>query len=650
MKQFSILFFMLFIVLGSKAQKVSSVPEGFQLSSFMVRSSFYTNDLAKRFLISPSIIKKFNPKIKSVIYKGSVIRVPIKVRPTQWDPSKVNTNKLFLGPEDARPIEEWEWEKETIDPLLSEEVLSLNEINGDSIQKFKISQHIKKIDQRVSYLKFQTDSIKREEFSFEYDEKDINALLKRLQQARNRHYESSPFGREQDSLNKLRSLLSEENNRLSLKLNEYEYLVDNAYYFKKSKEGARDLKSAKKATSIEYRLYYERQYLIDNDGELFKKKETKSTVKPTEIVTYEKSKVSVDKKSVSKPKETLISEENKVIASFGNEVNDSKSDIAPSVTNLQKSKSEAVIPLKDNVSTEKDMVDLSELPFTSLTVIKTNDNTNTLFYSKKIVKEQQLNLDDVDNLILNEKLVIPQFSIKPIKVDYIKGKPFYSIGGDSISKMKSMGFLNLFKANILLNEQKQAIENLEKSIKVDPQNVKSWVYHADLLLLSQRQQDAMIEYLIATKIDPNNSALFFKIGSLYEKTNNIGKAYEFYSNAISVDSFYSNAYFARAKLSLEQGEIKEAIRDYSDLLQILPTIENAYKERGHLRLKERDYEGALWDYNEYFKIANPDADVYYRRGICKLFTGKIVDGCEDFKVAKKLNFYDAEKALKKYCE
>jgi tetratricopeptide (TPR) repeat protein len=103
-------------------------------------------------------------------------------------------------------------------------------------------------------------------------------------------------------------------------------------------------------------------------------------------------------------------------------------------------------------------------------------------------------------------------------------------------------------------------------------------------------------------------------------------------------------------LSLEQGEIKEAIRDYSDLLQILPTIENAYKERGHLRLKERDYEGALWDYNEYFKIANPDADVYYRRGICKLFTGKIVDGCEDFKVAKKLNFYDAEKALKKYCE
>jgi predicted nucleic acid-binding Zn-ribbon protein len=81
---------------------------------------------------------------------------------------------------------DFEWDNEMIDPLFVEEILSLDEIYArlSAIRENKNS-HQDNIDTEVKYINRINDSIKKAEFAFEYDEKDMNAVLKRMEKARN---------------------------------------------------------------------------------------------------------------------------------------------------------------------------------------------------------------------------------------------------------------------------------------------------------------------------------------------------------------------------------------------------------------------------------------------------------------------------------
>jgi LysM repeat protein len=182
---------LLFIGISSLS-KAESLPDGYQVKQFMIRNASFTSELARSFNIHPNFLKQNNKKLPKILYKGAVINVPIKTKPVEWNPDRYNSNKPFLGPEDARPQTDFEWDNEMIDPLFVEEILSLDEIYGDSVQFEKIKTHINNIDNEVKYINHINDSIKKAEFAFEYDEKDMNAVLKRMEKARNLYYSKTP--------------------------------------------------------------------------------------------------------------------------------------------------------------------------------------------------------------------------------------------------------------------------------------------------------------------------------------------------------------------------------------------------------------------------------------------------------------------------
>ncbi len=679
-----------------------NLPEGYQVKKFMIRNASFTSEIARSFNIHPNFLKQYNKSLPKILYKGAVINVPIKLKPVEWNPERYNSNKPFLGPEDARPQNDFEWDNEMIDPLFVEEILSIDEIYADSVQFEKIKNHIGNIDTEIKAIKRINDSIKKAEFSFEYDEKDMNSVLKRMEKARNQYYAKTPNALRIDSLQQIRSKLAEETNRLRRKLSDYDYMVENAYYFNKFKEGRENLKR-KRRTSADDKITYESNYLMykDKSGKNKNTNETKVYI-PAEVLVHDENKepsTPVNKPNIEeakKDKEDRVvketesptveptnnaTKENKVT----NELNDHKK--SANTTSTIDKQSEVVVanpvnemPIKSNKATSNDKVPAApiaentqkntptnaietkvedvEPTFENLSILEQNqtpeiESKNTaapILYAKKIVLQDELNLDKVDAMIIDNQIKIERNEISPYKLKTIKGLPAYQTTTDSATKIKSIAYLNRFKSNLLLNDNKQAIKDLEKAIDLDPTNYKAWVFHADLLIIADTQIDAMKEYQIATELNPKNSPLFYKIARLYESSNNIGKAYEFYTRSIEADSFFANGYMGRANLSLKQNDKKAAMDDYNALINLLPNLPDPHKERGFLRLENRDYGGALVDFNDYIEVSDPNAEVIYKRGISRVYLGKIVDGCVDFAMASKLGYKDAEKASKKYCQ
>lgn len=353
----------LFLIVGCLAQlsAQSENKPGIQYWAFMVRNTARLQEIAYRFQVTEADIKKNSDLKGKTVYPGKVIVIPVKVRPATWDPTKFNPNKPFLSGEDARPQLDFEWDNDALDPLLKDDYILISEIKGDSIQTEKMNKHIGKIDKQISALNHQIDSIKNTEFSFQYDEKDMNAVLKRMEKARQRYYAQSPLGKEVDSLNDVKTKLNEEINRLRNKLSEYDYLNENAYYFEKNREGESDMLERINNRPGE-QLIAESNYVKKADNDL-KKAKRKNRVKkkknqapaPVEVEQLlVRDIVPVDTSASNKAKPIVAAEshpndntEKQVIETEPTKVEQIAS---PTVTEIKK---EETTPVAQNSSTEK---------------------------------------------------------------------------------------------------------------------------------------------------------------------------------------------------------------------------------------------------------------------------------------------------------
>ena len=72
------------------------------------------------------------------------------------------------------------------------------------------------------------------------------------------------------------------------------------------------------------------------------------------------------------------------------------------------------------------------------------------------------------------------------------------------------------------------------SIGIEPNNVESYDYRADVYQQNGDLDRALADYHQASRIDPTYAAAYFSRGLIYEKKNDIGKARIEYNKAIAV--------------------------------------------------------------------------------------------------------------------
>jgi tetratricopeptide (TPR) repeat protein len=129
-------------------------------------------------------------------------------------------------------------------------------------------------------------------------------------------------------------------------------------------------------------------------------------------------------------------------------------------------------------------------------------------------------------------------------------------------KYKDKALAAVYRARASWKEKKQeldaALADYGISIRIEPDNVESYDYRADVYQDKGDLDAALEEYNRATKVDPTYAAAYFSRGRIYEKKGDIAKARAEYNEALAVPTINRIAQWAqdnaRARLkALDEG-------------------------------------------------------------------------------------------------
>jgi tetratricopeptide (TPR) repeat protein len=92
--------------------------------------------------------------------------------------------------------------------------------------------------------------------------------------------------------------------------------------------------------------------------------------------------------------------------------------------------------------------------------------------------------------------------------------------------------------------------------------------------------NAIEDYTMAIKLEPNNPFYYAARGVVYSKKEFFDRAIEDFSTAITRQPEYMKAYFERGNAYLKTRNYDSAIEDFTTVIKIDPEYINAYKGRG----------------------------------------------------------------------
>jgi len=184
--------------------------------TFIVRKPDKVKNIAVRFHVPDRLFISLNRPIrkKQMVYAGKKLLIPV------W------LSRKSTSPRDAEyNLADYQLDIDSLDSYITEDFVSMADIEADSMRRMVIDRDIKKIDKRITSVNVTLDSIEddaRHNLS--------NRELRKLPMDRARRIGAFKIGTQVDSLTALRKKIIEEKAKIDLRVADYEYLVENAAY------------------------------------------------------------------------------------------------------------------------------------------------------------------------------------------------------------------------------------------------------------------------------------------------------------------------------------------------------------------------------------------------------------------------------------
>ncbi|MBI4978298.1 MAG: tetratricopeptide repeat protein [Spirochaetes bacterium] len=144
---------------------------------------------------------------------------------------------------------------------------------------------------------------------------------------------------------------------------------------------------------------------------------------------------------------------------------------------------------------------------------------------------------------------------------------------------------------------------------------------AKALLALSKAEDALKEYLLLAKIDPNSYEPYFYIGKIYFESNNFENAAGYLIKAVEINPQFGDAFVYLGLSKFQGGKEGEALEFFIKALKFDPKNPNVHYHLGKIYRSGKDYMKAL----EEFELALKDADLKRKasleRGLCYIELG-----------------------------
>ena len=114
-------------------------------------------------------------------------------------------------------------------------------------------------------------------------------------------------------------------------------------------------------------------------------------------------------------------------------------------------------------------------------------------------------------------------------------------------------------------------------------------------------KEAIEDYNKAIELDPKDPKKFNNRGNAQQELEKFKEAIEDYNKAIKLNPTDSKAFFNRGNSKRKNQDNSGAIKDFDKAIELNPNYSKAYFNRGFLKVKSEDFNGAKEDYNQAIK-------------------------------------------------
>ena len=146
---------------------------------------------------------------------------------------------------------------------------------------------------------------------------------------------------------------------------------------------------------------------------------------------------------------------------------------------------------------------------------------------------------------------------------------------------------------------------------------------ADLYGLNDQVTEALKEYILLTKLEPNVAEHYYQIGLLFEKKSVPEKSLGYYSMAIKLNPQHSAAHLRTGLIFKQSQRIPEAKVEFSTALKYDPENHEAHFNLGRLYKERQDYQNAILCYDKAQKKPEYLVRSLIEKGICYIDSGNL---------------------------
>lgn len=159
---------------------------------------------------------------------------------------------------------------------------------------------------------------------------------------------------------------------------------------------------------------------------------------------------------------------------------------------------------------------------------------------------------------------------------------------------------------------------------------------ASLYRQFNQPEEALKEYILLSRLEPDNPEIFFNIGQLFEDRDRRDKAAQFYQKTIQLDERHSRAHFQLGYMAFRGKKLVEAKSEFDQAIRFDPDNYWAYFYIGKILKSNGDYVGALVA----FEKAQRDPELKVRslveRGHCYIQSNNLEKAVVELERAIKL--------------
>ena len=235
---------------------------------------------------------------------------------------------------------------------------------------------------------------------------------------------------------------------------------------------------------------------------------------------------------------------------------------------------------------------------------------------KNAVIEKYINAGKYATAIQRAKAIIAK-NPRDTKAHYLLGKAYLADGRAELALME-------FKAI-----SKTVFES--KAEEIEFRTVTAQLYER-----FQQHTEALAEYALLIKLDPQNAEYHYAIGQLFEHLNKAEQAIFHYRQAISLNSKYAAAHAALGLLLFRNKMMSEAKQEIATALALEPENTTALYYHGRLLRETKEYAQALAAFEKAARNADLRQKCFTERGLCYLDANSLEKAAFEFDRALKL--------------